>query len=108
MDKKLTPDYFIAKFSAIPDDKWTTDKFINDLGQCCVLGHLGMRSGYHQDKGNYEETQSLNYLFIDNLFTGTVTSVNDGKCALFQQPHPKQRILAALEYIKKTIAIKTK
>lgn len=45
---KFDRAYFIAKFEAIPEEKWTTDAFAKVVGDSrayCALGHCGQR--YH-------------------------------------------------------------
>ena len=96
MDAVYDADYFIEKFSQIPDDQWTTGNYAMD-GKCCALGHCGMRSGFG---AGYEASE------LDSLFgrvfgkTLAVVNVNDGYCLEFNQPTPKARILAALQWIK--------
>ncbi|WP_285011232.1 hypothetical protein [Pedobacter faecalis] len=46
-----TLDYFIEKFEAIPEDKWTTNEFADEQGRCCAFGHCGMRQGLFSDEG---------------------------------------------------------
>jgi hypothetical protein len=82
-------DYFIDKFEAIPEDRWVSDKYFNPLGQCCAVGHCGIVG---------PEALALKVIFVkgDTL----VERVNYGADQRFQQPTPKQRILAALHHIK--------
>jgi hypothetical protein len=100
---QYTPDYFIKKFSAIPDEKWITDSFSKD-GKCCALGHCGW--GNLLDDVPYDEREKakaegralsrLFYTYID----ASVTVVNDGR-GTFKQATPRERILAALREIAK-------
>lgn len=102
-------DYFIAKFSAIPDEKWKVGgaKF----GDCmCALAHCG--EGHWCDMN--EERAALIELFGSKGGDSfeAVTDVNDGsdpKTCYFQSERlveilahktPKARILAALNDIK--------
>ena len=86
--------YFIDKFEAIPDDKWTTGKYTEGNGVCCALGHCGEReSSVDSTKAN-----ALRQLFGYEPFT--VSTVNDGGYPAYPQPTPKARILAALNDIK--------
>lgn len=91
----MNVDYFIKKFGAISDDKWTTCQLCNREGQCCVLGHCGERRGVYE--GTPEST-ALRMLFTPLLMTPD--QVNDFPVGNFIQKTPKARILAALEYIK--------
>lgn len=90
-----TVDYFINKFNPIPEEKWITDKFIDDNNCCCAYGHCGARV----TAGDTQESIYLWDLFHRNKLS--VSMINDGTTTLFQQSTPKQRILAALYYIKK-------
>jgi len=108
-------DYFIKKFEAIPEKMWIT---LNRgaLGTPrCALGHC-----YNGVNGHAEE-EALSKLFIENGLTyieglnyesdkkyyirpgkgPAVALINNGMIHEYQQPTPKQRILAALYDIKK-------
>lgn len=39
---KFTPEYFIEKFEAIPEDRWATGSLENYRGCRCALGHCGV------------------------------------------------------------------
>ena len=60
--KKYTVDYFLEKFDAIPEEKWTTRAFSNDEGQRCAEGHCS-------DGGTMfgPEHADLTTLFINNF-----------------------------------------
>lgn len=85
-------DYFINKFSSIPEEKWCADHFVNGKKHC-ALGHCG------QDPftGRTEESHSLINLFPHKQ---SVSAINDGGNEDYQQPTPKQRVLAALNDLK--------
>lgn len=84
--------YFIAKFEAIPEDKWCVNTFTDGDGRCCAQGHCGDRSHIVAPP----ECMALKSLLFGE-FDGTVVSaVNDGNDPRYQQPTPKARILAAL------------
>lgn len=95
----MTRDYFIAKFEAIPDEKWTTGKYMDKDGRCCALGHCGvLQVDDTADGPRYllsKEGDCLQFL-IEKLRLTTVHHVNDGVDPHYQQPTPKARILAAL------------
>jgi hypothetical protein len=82
--------YFIAKFEAIPEDKWTTENFIDERG-CCALGHCGFDSLIETREGN-----DL-ILLLKWHFGFGPSRINDGRHSRYQQPTPKQRVLAALK-----------
>ena len=89
-------DYFIKKFAAIPDEDWTTRKFVNDLGQCCALGHCGSRT---MPKGLYS-VHSRESTSLRDILLNEVVEINDGRHGQYQQETPKARILAALRDIE--------
>lgn len=89
---KYDVDYFIKKFSAIPDDKWCTNVTTNDIGQHCAYGHCGL-SGASAISENHEG-DALRDLFRINGFS--VTGVNDGYTKI-QGSNPKERIINALK-----------
>jgi len=85
-------NYFIKKFEAIPEDKWTTGRFALG-GQCCALGHCGERL-----RAETEESRALDRVVGEHGFV--VITINDGSDLRFNQPTPKKRILAVLQYVK--------
>jgi len=114
-------NYFIKKFEAIPEDLWLVGSLMNDKGQRCAQGHCGIQTNSFTSKiyiGN-PEADSLIEMFgrlditiregqkpkkaseYGKKYNFNVTYVNDGDCDQYQQPTPKQRILAALYDIKK-------
>ena len=121
--------YFIDKFEAIPEDKWCTGDFVNRTGQMCANGHCGVRfRGMGEGTIDSpciltsltEESIALYDLFknvqlhridgegaiIEDLhmhqkgYAGIVGDINNGSVQEYQQPTPKQRILAALRDIQ--------
>jgi hypothetical protein len=88
-------DYFIAKFSAIPDAAWLTGEY-EYKGKCCALGHCGI--SYKPGATQSEEADALIDLFT--LIGQDPTQVNDGEASEYPQLTPKERILAALRDIK--------
>lgn len=100
MTTKYTVDYFIQKFEAIPDELWCVDKFENERGQRCVLGHCGRNS---ENKFQpTEESWELDKLIfrIHSCAFEPVACINNGTCLNYPQPTPKARILAALKDVK--------
>lgn len=110
MEKHFTVQYFIDKFSKIPKRKWTTRTF-ESMGKMCALGHCNMR----EPKLPTDEAIALAMLISTNLKINvsqdleeqthwvffTVYPINDGFNDKYLQEHPKERILAALNDIKK-------
>ncbi len=97
---KYDANYFIKKFEKIPDNKWTTGKFVDKKGRKCALGHCGRtNSGF---SGRIKESSLLSSLFID-MFGFSVAQVNDNnnfKMYSHLGKTPKERILVALYNIK--------
>lgn len=93
---EYTVQYFIDKFTAIPEELWFEEEFTNPANpeQHCAYGHCGCNPESQENM----EANSLDRLFRDHDLN--VALVNDGMSALFQQPTPKARILAALETFK--------
>jgi len=106
-------DYFIKKLSGIPQDLWTIEHAHKD-GKSCALGHCGMGQREGKDlemirelfKGVYVKIKTYshtNSYKIGEYANGgmAIAAINNGHTEEYQQPTPKQRILAALYDIKK-------
>jgi hypothetical protein len=96
-----TVDYFITKFSAIPDDQWFVGEFQNPVvpSQQCAYGHCGCTPTEQENA----EANILDRLFRDHdLNVACVNDGDDSKMAgdFNHLPTPKARILAALESFK--------
>lgn len=95
---KYDVNYFIKKFTAIPEKAWCTQVFDNKCGQHCALGHCGIIP----NKVPYtKESNELSLLFIKYYYFN-VTTVNDNIYSN-NEPTPKLRILKALKTIKDKI-----
>lgn len=82
----FTAQYFIDKFSAIPDEEWCTRQYTDSNGRHCAVGHCV----------NADERTGLGL-----LFDGTpIPMINDGEEPRYPQETPRARILAALHDIK--------
>lgn len=105
-----TVQFFINKFSAIPEDRWYKGKLRDPEDYArCALGHcLGQRIRVYFDDVCIptDESRALNKLFyqIDTC----VDSVNDGRVDRYPQSTTKKRILAALYDIAKKQGIEVK
>jgi hypothetical protein len=97
-----TIDYYIQKFERIPDDQWTTEAFIDNVGRCCALGHCGDRDNVQDSP----EAMAFSRLCHGD---GIIIGVNDGNVnytewiARYDLPsldHPKARILQFLNWLK--------
>ncbi len=86
-------DYFIRKFEAIPEEQWCTRQYTDDEGRHCALGWC---RGFDGEYGYAEEVA------LERIAPFFVPDVNDGNDVRYQQPTPKQRVLAALRDIKET------
>lgn len=93
-NEKYTVDYFIEKFKRIPEDRWCTGKLKTENESHCALGWCGVTSMANLNK----ESKALVALFSERWLS--VAGVNDGWDSRFNLETPKERILAALDYIK--------
>lgn len=110
---KYTVDYFIDKFSKIPDSKFISGLQCDNKGNHCAYGWCATKF-YYSSSGNGHETeegQALTKLFTipelqyldlaGEIPEGMPARINNGDHPKYQQPTPKQRILAALNDVKK-------
>lgn len=116
-----TVDYFIKKFEAIPEGKWCSFQQDNGRGQNCALGHCNRGVEYDAlvnfcystpFKGTFIPSKSWAAQFgivitphyaNPNRWTpqeAWIADVNNGSYAEYQQPTPKERVLACLYDIK--------
>jgi|GEM_PF-3178160 len=97
MPKKYTVDFFIEKFSKIPEKNWIVGRLRDksDPNKRCALGHCGM------NPNSFKHT--LMSLSLKELFKcSSVIDVNDnctGKYKYFGKT-PKTRILKMLKNIR--------
>lgn len=97
-------DYFISKFSAIPEDKWTTGCLKdNRTGACCALGHCNADYSYTA-LGADSSVEANNLRRIFKVKQLEVPEVNDDMSGLYNHlgTTPKARIIAVLEDIKRS------
>jgi hypothetical protein len=107
-----TTTYFIEKFSAIAEERWTVRTQQDDYGRRCAFGHCmsqdEIRHGRHIESYGHEtdEGEALSILFLNagirhaSAHCSGVTAVNNGEHPKYRQHTPKERILAALYDIK--------
>ena len=118
METTMDVDYFLRKFSAIPEEMWLIgsqgerdiygDKPHCALGWCRNENMIYGNALAHSVNGNPNmEDGALAKLFLDagifgyyNSTMQGVAMVNNGDHPKYQQPTPKARILAALHDIK--------
>lgn len=75
---------FYDFFEAIPEDRWCCDEYTSSDGRHCAYEHCQPES-----KGAI--------LSICENAGYSIENVNDGLIKIYQQPTPKQRILAFLK-----------
>lgn len=86
--------YFIAKFEAIPEGMWRTGSYGEGLSHC-ALGHCGVWSRETPEADALVRLFEPEHDMIGHA-SSVAASINDGQDNRYQQPTPKQRILAAL------------
>lgn len=95
-------EYFIAKFEAIPENKWCVGA-LQDHDRCCAQGHCGVTRENHLVRYNRaSESYALIHIMGGFVYDGTINAalINNGCAPKYQQETPKQRILAALYDIR--------
>lgn len=98
MKPEYNIEYFIEKFSAIPEDRWAMGTVLSE-NRSCALGHCGVRvaeSGTAYT--STEEADALVKIFggADKLNFGIVWRVNDNCVDIRWGDTPKERILNKL------------
>jgi hypothetical protein len=87
-------EYFIAKFEAISEDKWTASGvYVDDFGCKCALGHCGVIEYISES----DEARALS-----SLAKGLIVSVNDNNYKRYSYlgSTPKQRVINYLKSLK--------
>ncbi len=85
-------EYFIKKFEAIPEEKWTTKSFYTYGGRCCALGHCGKRMGLVDTDESYA---------LGEITSCSTVAINDGLGDYIKYGNtPKERILNFLKQLK--------
>jgi len=92
-------DYFIRKFEAIPEDRWTTGVLHSASDRRCALGHCVDESSSF-DGPVYAALLNLSWRACETSRLPTIISVNDGYSVRYQQPTPRARVLAWLRDAK--------
>ncbi len=102
-------DYFIAKFTAIPEERWCIGRLtkLHLVEQHCAFGHCEHKhdslDDIQQEEGT--EARALSDLMFRHYHVMGWQINDQGETIyggpVFDQPSPKRRILAALENIKK-------
>lgn len=89
---KYTVDHFIQKFEKIPEENWMEGEYKYG-NRCCAMGHCGAVTANDLTA----ESRALESMLGGHY---VVQTINDNHDLRYQQPTPKQRILAALYDIK--------
>ncbi len=97
-----TVDYFINKFEAIPEEMWCIEARIDGDGRRCAHGHCYVGDPNAQTN---DEEDSLSQISIEHFGEPGFADINNGYNSKYNQPTPKQRILAALYDIKANQAL---
>lgn len=93
---KYDLDYYIERFSAIPDDQWITGEFKDNQGRCCALGHLGERNMGDSP----QDVLTLQYIALDNG-NHYISNINDGEPEYLHLGNtPKERVINFLKQLK--------
>lgn len=108
-----TIDYFLDKFSKIPEELWcikALQNFSEGFEQRCFIGWCypaGVDVEKQSEQGIYcEENMASARLFTK--LKSLRSEINNGEDPKYQQPTPRQRILAALRDIKALQDVETK
>lgn len=105
-----TLDHFIKKFEAIPETQWIVGNWSDGNDGHCAAGHCKQSDAHHSPEvselGDILRQLPVTIIAAGNGWGlsgwGIVTAINDAFTTEYQQPTPKQRILAALYDIKKS------
>lgn len=102
--KYLTTQGWLDYLQSMPEELWITDHFtaICDGKEChCAAGFINDKNGDYIGE-DYELTSDIYNkarTFLPDSkgeYTDTIVRVNDGKEPKYQQPTPKQRVIALL------------
>jgi len=109
--EQYTADYFIGKFQSIPDNFLVKGVFSDSLGGHCANGWCGASGMFNpyltdESRGLQRVFSSLQTAANGDSedypdYSNIAANINNGHDDRYQQPTPKQRILAALYDIKK-------
>lgn len=92
-------NYFIDKFSKIPENLWCINSRDDGHGRRCAHGWCDINN--YGDEMFTKEELALHQVFKPLCNGGGCAYINNGGDKRYPQPTPKQRILAALYDIKK-------
>lgn len=105
-----TIDHFINKFQRIAENFWCTDVQFGSNGQRCAFGHCNAYIGERSIESSalagisksHETLLAVTFCGPDDFrANGLIANANNGYLLEYQQPTPKQRVIAILRDIKK-------
>lgn len=103
METSYSVEFFIRKFQAIPEEKWCVFTRQDTNGRRCALGHISVNFD-SPELNALHALMPFRHLTSDFSFMAPAEGVaptNNGTNPRYQQPTPKERILAALYDVKK-------
>lgn len=92
-------NYFLMKFADIPEDRWCVGEFQNRDGNCCALGHLGVRGEQGFNIKDLPEAVDLFALAPDIIKVNDGDARNDTGDRIYGKI-PKERVINYLKAIK--------
>jgi hypothetical protein len=97
MTKMYDAQWFLDHLAAIPARLWCVDKFTDDAGRHCAIGHIDE----YGDSSTAEKLRKLGVTGDDccggfNGGTADMADVNNGNHPRYQQKTPRARTLARL------------
>lgn len=103
--KKYTVDYFIRKFSRIPEENWICGLSYRGSEQNCALGHCGSSTSPSNPEAKaltkiINRVCRLSAWEINDCSDETYLAVKQHGPVYALGENPKQRILAVLELAK--------
>lgn len=101
MKSKYTLNYFIKYFKSIPEDKWCIGEFINDQGQKCAYGHLGLGVTQFYHNPTPRAKALMDICFEAGRSSIAVATANNAYASELGDT-PKKRVIAFLQSLKKS------
>ena len=87
-------NYFINKFTAIPEEDWAQGDYVDRAGRCCALGHCGVRND-NEFQARLIEAHTLQSIAPAIVEVNDDTLDNDG-----YGDSPKSRVIAYLKELQ--------
>lgn len=95
VNSKLTIEAVIEYMEATTEESWCTKVVRTEQGGNCFFGHLFAM-------GKDQEESNLLWDWFENCYSTTymIYPINDGEHSGYQQPTPKQRVIAYLKNLR--------